>query len=127
MKTITILALLFFIIPETYAVDGLTLRWSDNSSNEAGFNVEVSKDGGEFFEIATTGENEAVFIHTIPDEEKDIEFTYRVRAFNSIGVSGYSNTVTAKRSDFEVPNAPSNPTISINNTTNLNLSLITNL
>lgn len=79
----------------------VNLSWNDNSDNEAGFIMEASADGGEFVEIGRTEENVSNFTHVIADEDRNVEFVYRVKAFNFFAESGYSNTVKAKGKYFE--------------------------
>jgi chitinase len=71
----------------------INLSWDDNSSNEHGFKVERSLDGVSFVEIAETGEG----VTGYPDINLTPETTYyyRVLAFNSAGVSGYTNVASA--------------------------------
>ena len=92
MKTLlTIIAATLFAL--TAQAETLTLAWLDNSDNELGFKVERSIDGEDFVEIGSVGEN----VETYEDQtvEIGITYTYRVRAFNDGGTSGYSNTASA--------------------------------
>ena len=70
----------------------LTLSWNDNSNNEDGFRIERSLDGSSFTEIATVGANVATYEDTTIAEGQN--YTYRVRAFNEFGDSGYSNSAS---------------------------------
>ena len=70
----------------------LTLAWNDNSNNEDGFRIERSLDGSSFTEIATVGANVATYQDTTIAEGQN--YTYRVRAFNEFGDSGYSNSAS---------------------------------
>ncbi len=71
------------------------LSWKDNSDNEEGFIIERKREVGEtiidgFKEIASVELN--VTSHTDPGPFlSNSDYTYRVRAFNSIGFSDYSN------------------------------------
>jgi PKD repeat protein len=65
-----------------------TLTWTDNSGNETGFKIERSADGTTFTEIATVGAN----VTRYQDSGAPKGYYYRVRAYNSAGTSGYSNT-----------------------------------
>ncbi len=67
------------------------LNWAQSSTNEEGFKVERGTDGVNFTEIATKGIN--VTNHIDPGLAPSIYY-YRVRAFNAIGNSGYSNTAS---------------------------------
>jgi hypothetical protein len=70
-----------------------TLTWTDNSGNETGFQIERSADGTTFTQIATVGAN----VTTYQDSGVNKAYYYRVRAFNSAGNSGYSNTYQVSR------------------------------
>ncbi|MDP2606994.1 MAG: fibronectin type III domain-containing protein [Deltaproteobacteria bacterium] len=68
----------------------LTLTWSDNSSNENGFNIErrVSTTGS-YSKIASAGVN--VVSYTDTNLQSNTTYCYRVQAYNSTGTSAYSN------------------------------------
>ena len=72
----------------------IDLRWTDRSSNEAGFRIERSADGVRFEEIATVGADETSYSST--KLKKNREYLYRVRAFAGDDVSLYSNTASAR-------------------------------
>jgi len=73
--------------------EDLTLVWSDNSDNEIGFKIERSADGSSFLEIATVdAETES---YTDTGLSAETPYWYRVRAYNSAGESGFSNTAGA--------------------------------
>ncbi|MEO6002733.1 MAG: hypothetical protein ABIZ04_06630 [Opitutus sp.] len=66
----------------------VTVNWNDNSTDEAGFEIECSRDGNSFTRIATVGANVTSFVDTAaPDNAA----WYRVRAFNARFQSDYSN------------------------------------
>jgi len=72
-----------------------TLTWSDNSSNESGFRIEratgLNANSG-FAQIATVGANVVSYVDAgLPNSTS---YTYRLRAYNSAGTSGYSNPAT---------------------------------
>jgi PKD repeat protein len=71
-----------------------TLNWSDNSSNETGFYVEraAKTKNLQFSRIATVGAN----VSTYSSTETSGQWVYRVQAYNSIGASTYSNSVTVR-------------------------------
>jgi len=71
----------------------ISLTWLDNSNNETGFLIERSTGGGVFAQIAQVGAN--VKSVTVSGLLKNQSYSFRVRAFNTGGNSGYSNTVTS--------------------------------
>ena len=71
------------------------LSWTDSSSDENGFAIERSADSGATWqEIATTGRNQTSYLDS--GLSPDTTYSYRVRAYNSVGHSPYSNTASAK-------------------------------
>jgi hypothetical protein len=72
------------------------LSWADNSSNESGFRIERCAGSGcsNFAEIGTVGAN--VTSATNKGLSKNTWYSYRIRAYNASGNSGYSNTVSIK-------------------------------
>ncbi len=73
----------------------VTLRWTDNSSNEQGFTIERAPAGSSsFVQVGQVGANLSSFAQTVTKGT----WLYRVRAFNtSTGkTSAYSNTATVK-------------------------------
>ena len=74
------------------AGDGqIDVAWSDNGANEDGFRIERDSGGG-FAEIATVGPN--VENYSDGGLNCGTPYSYRVRAYNCGGNSGYSNPVT---------------------------------
>jgi hypothetical protein len=71
----------------------IELRWTDNSASESGFKIERSTNGKPFSQIAIVGANVSFFSHN--GLRRGRTFSYRVRAYNSSGNSGYSNTASA--------------------------------
>jgi len=70
------------------------LDWTDNSFNEAGFRIERSPGGAETWtEVDTVGKN----VTTYRDGGLDAAtaYDYRVRAYNAMGNSDYSNAASA--------------------------------
>jgi len=69
------------------------LTWSDNSTNETGFYVERAVSGSNSFaRIGNVGADVKTFTDTVARGN----YVYRVQAFNSNGVSAYSNTLTVR-------------------------------
>jgi PKD repeat protein len=72
----------------------LTLNWTDNSSNETGFYVERATKAKtlQFSRIATVGSN----VKTYSQPETSGQWVYRVQAYNAVGTSSYSNSLTIR-------------------------------
>jgi len=77
--------------------NSVTVRWSDNSNDETGFRLERSGNGVDFNEIAMLGANTTSF--TENGLSARTNYYYRVRAYNSAGNSGYSNTASVRTPD----------------------------
>src|SRR5688572_21898967 len=71
----------------------IDLAWSDNSSNETGFEIERSTDGTNFTPRATVGANVTTFQDT--GLAGSTTYWYRVNATNGGGDSAYSNVASA--------------------------------
>jgi hypothetical protein len=70
----------------------IKLVWTDNSTDETGFNVERrTGEEGTFIIIDSTGKNTTDW--TDNDIEDGVKYYYRVCAFNNVGNSGYTNEV----------------------------------
>jgi titin len=72
-----------------FTAEAFTLEWQDNSTNEQGFRIERSIDGGTWTRIYTNKVNVTSRGVTITDAGK--KYCYRVRAYNSKGQSPPSN------------------------------------
>ena len=72
----------------------IELTWIDNAANEDGFQIERALDGVSFKQSATAGANTVRFVNTGLVAGKT--YSYRVRAYNGLGTSAYSNTASAK-------------------------------
>jgi len=73
------------------ADNDIALSWTDNADNETGFKIERDSGSG-FSQIATVGVN----VTSYDDLNlADNTYTYRVRVYNAVGDSGYSNTDSA--------------------------------
>ena len=87
------------LAPSNLTVTGVlagavSLSWEDNADNELGFDIERSGDGQSSWQViasinagATAYDDISVLPSTL--------YSYRVRAYNGGGYSGYSNTVDA--------------------------------
>jgi hypothetical protein len=78
------------------SISQINLSWTDNSNNETGFKIERCQGVSctNFVEIATTAANATSFNNT--GLARNTRYRYRVRAFNAVGNSGYSNIATAR-------------------------------
>lgn len=83
-------------------VSSIKLTWVDNASNETSYRIE-SKTTGSFAEIATLNANTVTTV--IAGLAANTTYSFRVRARNNAGPSGYSNTVTLKTLSA-LPSAP---------------------
>ena len=86
------LLLPFIFLGSVLNAADLRLEWQDNSDNEDGFEIERKVGDGEFDFLNGTGPNENSYIDT--DVPTGVRLTYRVRAVNQYGSSGYSNEAT---------------------------------
>ncbi|HEX6629033.1 MAG TPA: fibronectin type III domain-containing protein [Gemmatimonadaceae bacterium] len=90
----------------TPAGTSMSLSWTDNSSDEQGFNIERAPDvggvAGTYAQIASVGANVRTYTNT--GLAANVRYWYRVVAFNSIGASGYSNEASGMAT---TPNPPS--------------------
>lgn len=74
----------------------VNLAWSDNSGNEDGFKIErcTGNNCNNFVQIAQVGPNVTTYPNT--GLSPNTRYRYRVRAFNAVGNSAYSNIAQAK-------------------------------
>jgi hypothetical protein len=71
----------------------IAIAWTDNSDNEDGFNIEISLDGENFEFFDKVGANNKEY--AAEGLKPVTTYYFRVNAFNSSGVSGYSSTAKA--------------------------------
>ncbi|MGA2533810.1 MAG: SBBP repeat-containing protein [Candidatus Aminicenantales bacterium] len=93
------------------------IAWTDRSTNENGFRIErKTGDAGTWAQIGSVGPN----ITTFPDpgRAEGTTYVYRVRAFNTIGNSAYSNELGV----LTRPAAPTGLTAAAINERRVNLS-----
>ena len=87
----------------------INLSWTDKSNNETGFKIERSPNGSSnWTQIGTVGANVTTFQNS--GLACNTTYYYRVRAYNTEGDSGYSNTASATTS-ICAPNSPTLNTI----------------
>ncbi len=70
----------------------ITLNWTDESSNEEGFEIETYV-GGQWAPLDTVGSNVIEYENT--SLAADATYSYRVRAYNSVGTTLYTNEASA--------------------------------
>ena len=77
---------------EVTGLTQVTLRWVDNSATETGFKIERASGatGTSFSQIGTTGANVATYVDN--GRTAGSGYNYRVRAYNGVDNSDYSNT-----------------------------------
>jgi hypothetical protein len=94
---------------QSVAYNQVSLAWTDNSSNETGFKVERSTDSVNFVEVASLGAGARAY--TDIAVAANSRYAYRARAYNSVGASAYSNTVSVTTPDVApaAPAAPASP------------------
>jgi titin len=83
----------------------INLTWQDNSSDETGFKIERKTGIGSYSQIATVGAGVTSYSNT--GLTASTTYYYRVRAYNTVGNSGYSNEASATT----LPPPPSAPTL----------------
>ncbi|MDP2855383.1 MAG: CFI-box-CTERM domain-containing protein [Smithellaceae bacterium] len=105
----------------TVSATAINLSWTDNSTNETGFKVEMKTGaGGSYSQLGTvsagaTGAN-------ITGLTEGTTYYYRVRAYNADGDSAYSNEANA----ITLPAAPSGLSASSASATSINLNWTVN-
>lgn len=73
----------------------IDLRWTDNSTEETGFAIERSADGGATFaQVAVVGGNVTAYSNS--NLSAGTTYLYRVRATSAAGMSAASNTSSAR-------------------------------
>ncbi len=100
----------------------INLTWQDKANNETGFVVErATSSDGPFSFIGSVGANTTSFEST--GLNANTQYYYKVRAINSDGSSGYSNTASSTTLQVPIaPTAPTNLTANGVSTTQINLS-----
>lgn len=77
----------------TVSSSQINLAWTDNATNETGFTIERKTGTGSFGALTTKGAN--VTSHNDTTVASGTNYTYRVRADNASGSSGWSNEAAA--------------------------------
>ena len=101
----------------------INLTWTDSDINEIGFQIERCTGTGcsDFVQIATTNANVATYSNT--GLTGSTSYSYRVRAYNTVGNSDYSNTTSAvTQAAPMLPTAPANLVAAVISRSQINLS-----
>ena len=100
----------------------INLSWTDNASDETGFEIERSTDGTTFAKIADVGANTTTYSNT--GLNASTRYWYRVRANNSAGASSYTNVAdaTTQAPPITIPRPPSGLTATASSSSQINLS-----
>ncbi len=119
-----------FIVPKTpsnlvataFSPTQINLTWTDNSTDETGFDLEISGDGKVFVKIADLAKDIVTAQST--GLKASTAYWYRVRSKNLSGNSAYSNvaTATTKPPVVTIPKAPSDLTAIAVSGTQINIS-----
>jgi hypothetical protein len=96
------------LVTTSITASQVSLAWTDNSTNESGFQLERSTDGVNFSVIATLGANTTR--STGGAVSAQTTYYYRVRAYTSAGSSAYSNTLRVTTSAALLSAVPAAPT-----------------
>jgi acid phosphatase type 7 len=107
------------LVATTISSNQINLSWADNSSDEGGFTIEQSSDAITFTQIASVTAN--VTVRSVTGLSPATTYHYRVRAFNSAGVSAYSNVASATTSQ-STPAAPGGLAATALSATQVNIS-----
>jgi hypothetical protein len=81
------------LVASAASASAINLNWTDNSTDETGFEVERSTDGVNFTQVGTVGANVTSYAAT--GLAASTQYTFRVRATNAAGDSPSSNTASA--------------------------------
>lgn len=111
MRSFLVVVFLFLLAKGAEAATiNATLQWNDNSGNEEGFTIERgAASEGPFTVLGNVSANIVTFVD--PNLSLATQYCYRVKAFNSVGGSAYSNVACLMTSS--VPNAPGNVTVTV--------------
>ncbi|WP_052661601.1 fibronectin type III domain-containing protein, partial [Clostridium aceticum] len=106
------------LIVSSTSTDRISISWQDNASNENGFRIERKVDNGNWNELTTVKANATSYTDTGLSNNRT--YSYRVRAYNDAGNSGYSNEVSTKTGG--VPEKPTNVKITNVSTDRISIS-----
>jgi subtilisin family serine protease len=77
----------------------ITLSWTDNATGEDGYILERKKEGGNFYEIADLSPDTTTYTDTGLDPLTT--YVYRIKVYNNISESFYSDEVSATTPETE--------------------------
>ncbi len=77
----------------TLSATSIRLNWTDNSSNETGFKIEMKTGAGAYSILTTTAANAVTYTATVAVNQT---YTFRISATNANGVSTFSNEATTQ-------------------------------
>ncbi len=94
------------LVALTTGATQISLMWADNSNDESGFKIERKIGAtGTWSQLTTVSQNTTTYINS--GLVAGTVYYYRVRAYNSVGDSDYSNETSASTGGTP-PNAPTN-------------------
>ncbi len=94
----------------TVSSSRLHLSWTDNADNETGFLIERKKAGGKYSQIDKVAGDTVEYTDT--GLAADTTYYYRVRTYNAVGNSGYSNEASAVTTLLAAPSRLTATTVS---------------
>jgi predicted phage tail protein len=97
----------------------IDLAWTDNATNEDGFQIERSTDGSTFAPHGTAGANATTYADSTVAPQQT--YWYRLRATNAAGPSAYSSPASAT-TPAAAPAAPTGLTATAVSTSRINLA-----
>ncbi len=105
----------------TRSGSSIELTWTDNSTppnTAAGFDIEQSLDGINFTQVGTASAGSTSA--TVGGLQPSTTYIFRIRAFDAIGDSGYSNTASATTASraprLDLSIIPATPVVTVNDT-----------
>lgn len=91
------------LLASAFSSSQININWTDNASDETGFEIEFSESGGNYNLLASLGADTIAFSHT--GLTPNTNYAYRVRALNANGYSAYSNTSNVTTPGVTAPTA----------------------